>query len=134
MMKRVRTFLTCRAAQVCIIELGGTVGDIEGMPFVEAFRQFQFRVGRDNFCSIHVSLVPQPKATGEHKTKPTQASVRELRGLGISPDLIVCRSEKPIDDSVRDKISNFCHVEKDQVRKGRFNFCDKDLDTLSSPR
>lgn len=101
--------------QVCIIELGGTIGDIEGMPFVEAFRQFQFRVGRDNFCSIHVSLVPQPKATGEHKTKPTQASVRELRGLGISPDLIVCRSEKPIDDSVKGKISNFCHVEPEKV-------------------
>ena len=77
--------------EVCIIELGGTIGDIEGMPFIEAFRQFQFRVGRENFCSIHVSLVPQPRATGEHKTKPTQASVRELRGLGISPDMIVCR-------------------------------------------
>jgi CTP synthase len=85
------------------------------MPFVEAFRQFQFCVGRDNFCSIHVSLVPQPKATGEHKTKPTQASVRELRGLGISPDIIICRSESPIDDSVKDKVSNFCHVKKEQV-------------------
>ena len=101
--------------EICIIELGGTIGDIEGMPFVEAFRQFQFRVGRENFCSIHVSLVPQPKATGEHKTKPTQASVRELRGLGISPDMIVCRSEKPIDESVKEKISNFCHVEPQKV-------------------
>lgn len=106
--------------EVCIIELGGTIGDIEGMPFVEAFRQFQFRVGRENFCSIHVSLVPQPHATGEHKTKPTQASVRELRGLGISPDLIVCRSEKRVDASVKDKISNFCHVRPDQV----INVCD----------
>jgi CTP synthase len=87
------------------------------MPFVEAFRQFQFRVGRENFCSVHVSMVPQPSATGEHKTKPTQASVRELRGLGISPDLIVCRSEKPVDDSVKEKVSNFCHVGVDQVRK-----------------
>ena len=86
------------------------------MPFVEAFRQFQFRVGKENFCSIHVSLVPQPSATGEHKTKPTQASVREIRGLGISPDIIVCRSEKPVDDSVKDKISNFCHVAPEQVR------------------
>ena len=85
------------------------------MPFIEAFRQFQFRVGRENFCSIHVSLVPQPKATGEHKTKPTQASVRELRGLGISPDMIVCRSEKPIDESVKEKISNFCHVDPQKV-------------------
>jgi len=101
--------------EVCIIELGGTIGDIEGMPFIEAFRQFQFRVGRENFCSIHVSLVPQPRATGEHKTKPTQASVRELRGLGISPDMIVCRSEKPIDDSVKEKISLFCHVEPNKV-------------------
>ena len=101
--------------KLCIIELGGTIGDIEGMPFVEAFRQFQFRVGRENFCSVHVSLVPQPNATGEHKTKPTQASVRELRGLGISPDLIVCRSEKPVDDSVKEKISNFCHVGVNQV-------------------
>ena len=86
------------------------------MPFVEAFRQFQFRVGKENFCSIHVSLVPQPSATGEHKTKPTQASVREIRGLGISPDIIVCRSEKPVDDSVKGKISNFCHVAPEQVR------------------
>ncbi|EQB79090.1 CTP synthase 2, partial [Camelus ferus] len=82
--------------QICVIEasmelffinLGGTIGDIEGMPFVEAFRQFQFKAKRENFCNIHVSLVPQPSATGEQKTKPTQNSVRALRGLGLSPDL-----------------------------------------------
>ncbi|XP_058451431.1 CTP synthase [Malaya genurostris] len=101
--------------QVCVVELGGTIGDIEGMPFVEAFRQFQFRVKRENFCVAHVSLVPSPRATGEPKTKPTQASVRELRGLGLSPDLIVCRSEKPIGNEVKDKISNFCHVAPEQV-------------------
>nr|CAG4640787.1 EOG090X04HX [Eulimnadia texana] len=101
--------------EVCIVELGGTIGDIEGMPFVEAFRQFQFRVKRENFCSVHVSLVPQPRSTGESKTKPTQASVRELRGLGLSPDLIVCRSEMPIDANVKEKISNFCHVTPQQV-------------------
>jgi len=101
--------------KVCIIELGGTIGDIEGMPFIEAFRQFQFRVGRENFCSVHVSWVPQPSATGEHKTKPTQASVREIRGFGISPDIIVCRSEKPIDEAIKDKVSNFCHVAPNQV-------------------
>ncbi|KAK7068200.1 CTP synthase 1 [Halocaridina rubra] len=101
--------------EVCIIELGGTIGDIEGMPFVEAFRQFQFRVKRENICVVHVSLVPQPSSTGEHKTKPTQASVRELRGLGLAPDFIVCRSEKPIDEAVRQKISNFCHVAPEQV-------------------
>ncbi|OQR75741.1 CTP synthase 1-like [Tropilaelaps mercedesae] len=101
--------------EVCIIELGGTIGDIEGMAFIEAFRQFQFRVKRRNFCSVHVSLVPQPQSTGDSKTKPTQNSVRELRGLGISPDIIVCRSERPVDAAVKEKISNFCHVEPDQV-------------------
>ncbi|XP_052810438.1 CTP synthase 2-like [Mya arenaria] len=100
---------------ICIIELGGTIGDIEGMPFVEAFRQFQFRVKRENFCCVHVSLVPQPKATGEQKTKPTQSSIRELRGLGLSPDLIVCRSTVTITDAVREKVSLFCHVEPQQV-------------------
>ncbi|XP_050722328.1 CTP synthase 1-like isoform X3 [Eriocheir sinensis] len=101
--------------EVCIIELGGTIGDIEGMPFVEAFRQFQFRVKRENICFVHVSLVPQPSSTGEHKTKPTMASVRELRGLGLSPDFIVCRSEKPVDTAIKYKISNFCHVSPEQV-------------------
>lgn len=100
---------------VCIIELGGTIGDIEGMPFVEAFRQFQFRVKKENFCCVHVSLVPQPKSTGEQKTKPTQSSIRELRGQGLSPDLIVCRSLIPISESVKEKVSLFCHVEPSQV-------------------
>ncbi|TRY55580.1 hypothetical protein DNTS_005350 [Danionella cerebrum] len=101
--------------QVCVIELGGTVGDIESMPFIEAFRQFQFKVKKENFCNIHVSLVPQPSATGEQKTKPTQNSVRELRGLGLSPDLIMCRCSTPLDNSVKEKISMFCHVEPEQV-------------------
>ena len=74
---------------VCIVELGGTVGDIESAPFIEAMRQFQFHVGHDNFCLIHVSLVPVVGSVGEQKTKPTQASVRSLRGLGLSPDLVV---------------------------------------------
>ncbi|XP_064405110.1 CTP synthase 2-like isoform X1 [Halichondria panicea] len=100
---------------ICVIELGGTIGDIEGMPFVEAFRQFQFRVGHQNFTNIHVSLVPQPSSTGEQKTKPTQNSVRQLRGLGLSPDVIVCRSKNPVSDSVKEKVSNFCHVPPDQV-------------------
>jgi CTP synthase len=101
--------------EVCIIELGGTIGDIEGMPFVEAFRQFQFRVKKENFCCAHVSLVPSPKSAGEPKTKPTQSSVRELRGLGLSPDLIICRSEEPIGTNIKNKISNFCHVAPEQV-------------------
>lgn len=101
--------------QICVIELGGTIGDIEGMAFVEAFRQFQFKAKKENFCNIHVSLVPQPCVTGEQKTKPTQNSVRSLRGLGLSPDLIVCRSSKPIEMAVKEKISMFCHVNPEQV-------------------
>ncbi|KAL8579490.1 CTP synthase 1 [Nucella lapillus] len=104
-----------KVPDVCIIELGGVIGDIEGMPFVEAFRQFQFRVKRENFVCVHVSLVPQPKATGEQKSKPTQSSVRELRGLGLSPDIIVCRSVSPLEDEVKNKISLFCHVAPEQV-------------------
>ncbi|KAJ8659922.1 CTP synthase [Lichtheimia ornata] len=103
------------APDVCIIELGGTVGDIESAPFVEAMRQFQFRVGHDNFCLIHVSLVPVVGSVGEQKTKPTQMSVRDLRGAGLTPDLIACRSSKPLDANIRSKISMFCHVAPDQV-------------------
>ncbi|KAK4880888.1 hypothetical protein RN001_004207 [Aquatica leii] len=106
---------TKKIPQICIVELGGTIGDIESMAFVEAFRQFQFRAKRENFCVAHVSLIPQPRSTGEPKTKPTQSSVRELRGLGLSPDFIVCRSENPIIQSVKEKISNFCHVAPEQV-------------------
>ena len=80
------------APDACVIELGGTVGDIESSPFIEALRQFQFRVGRQNVCFVHVSLVPVIGPVGEQKTKPTQHTVKELRGLGITPDLIVCRS------------------------------------------
>ncbi|KAK4336970.1 hypothetical protein RND71_043420 [Anisodus tanguticus] len=101
--------------EVCLIELGGTIGDIEGMAFVEAFRQFQYRVKKNNFCVFHVSLVIQPKSTSEDKTKPTQATVRELRSLGINPDFIICRCEKPILDSTKEKISIFCDVNKENV-------------------
>ncbi|KAF9425912.1 CTP synthase ura7 [Entomortierella beljakovae] len=101
---------------VCIIELGGTVGDIESAPFVEAMRQFQFRVGHDNFALIHVSLVPTIGSVGEQKTKPTQASIRDLRGLGLTPDLIACRCEKNgLDEGIQSKISMFCHVQPNQV-------------------
>ncbi|KAG0324291.1 CTP synthase ura7 [Dissophora globulifera] len=101
---------------VCIIELGGTVGDIESAPFVEAMRQFQFRVGHENFALIHVSLVPTIGSVGEQKTKPTQASIRDLRGLGLSPDLIACRCEKTgLDEGIQAKISMFCHVQPNQV-------------------
>lgn len=100
---------------VCIIELGGTVGDIESAPFLEALRQFQFRVGLENFMVIHVSLIPVVGAVGEQKTKPTQSSVRDLRGLGLSPDVIACRSSHQLDDSIKEKISMFCHVGVDRV-------------------
>lgn len=100
---------------VCVIELGGTVGDIESAPFIEALRQFQFRVGQENVCFVHVSLVPVMGPVGEQKTKPTQHTVKELRGLGIIPDILVCRSEKPLEDETRAKLAAFCHVGEDAV-------------------
>ncbi|KAH9058280.1 CTP synthase [Lactarius vividus] len=100
---------------VCIVELGGTVGDIESAPFVEAMRQFQFRVGHENFALIHVSLVPDMH--GEQKTKPTQTTVHALRGLGLLPDLIACRLivPQPLAKATKEKISMFCHVASEQV-------------------
>ncbi|KAJ2719873.1 CTP synthase ura7 [Coemansia sp. Benny D115] len=111
----VSTMENGRAPDVCIVELGGTVGDIESAPFIEAMRQFQFRVGHDNFCLIHVSLVPVVGAVGEQKTKPTQASVRDLRGLGLSPDILACRSAIPFEEGIREKLSMFCQVSPRQV-------------------
>ena len=95
---------------IAIIEVGGTVGDIESQPFLEAIRQFQTDIGHENAALIHVTLIPYLKASGEMKTKPTQASVRELQGMGIRPDVIMCRTEHPISDDVRDKIALFCNV------------------------
>ena len=99
----------------CLIELGGTVGDIESAPFVEALRQFQFRVGSENICFVHVSLVPVMGPVGEQKTKPTQHTVKELRGLGIIPDILVCRSASPLEDETRSKLAAFCHVSENAV-------------------
>ncbi len=96
--------------QIAIIEVGGTVGDIESQPFLEAIRQFQHDVGRGNSILIHVTLIPYLKASGEIKTKPTQASVKELQGMGIRPDLIVCRTEHPLEPDIKDKIALFCNV------------------------
>ena len=95
---------------IAIIEVGGTVGDIESQPFLESIRQFQHEVGRENAMLIHVTLIPYLKASGELKTKPTQASVKELQGMGIQPDVIVCRSEHELDQSLKDKIALFCNV------------------------
>jgi CTP synthase len=93
---------------VCIIELGGTVGDIEGAPFIEALRQMSWRVGRADFVDVHVSLVPI--ASGEQKTKPTQTTVAQLRQLGLQPDFIFCRSTEPLNAATKAKIAMFCQV------------------------
>uniref|UniRef100_A0A0A9AK08 CTP synthase n=1 Tax=Arundo donax TaxID=35708 RepID=A0A0A9AK08_ARUDO len=97
-------------ADVCVIELGGTIGDIESMPFIEALGQFSYRVGPGNFCLVHVSLVPVLNVVGEQKTKPTQHSVRGLRGLGLMPDILACRSTQPLEEHVKVKLAQFCHV------------------------
>lgn len=99
-----------KSADVCVIELGGTVGDIESMPFIEALRQLSYRVGPGNFCLVHVSLVPVLGVVGEQKTKPTQHSVRELRGLGLTPNILACRSAQALEENTKEKLSQFCHV------------------------
>ena len=100
---------------IVITEIGGTTGDIEGLPFLEAIRQLRFELGKENILYVHLTLVPYIKAAHEIKTKPTQHSVRALREIGIQPDILLCRSEKPLEDEVRDKISLFCNVEKEAV-------------------
>ncbi|KAK8971706.1 hypothetical protein V6N11_081408 [Hibiscus sabdariffa] len=102
-------------ADVCVIELGGTIGDIESMPFIEALGQFSCRVGAGNFCLIHVSLVPVLNVVGEQKTKPTQHSVRGLRGLGLAPNILACRSATALDDNVKEKLSQFCNVSAEHI-------------------
>jgi CTP synthase len=102
-------------AEVVIVEIGGTIGDIEGLPFLEAIRQMRVDAGRENTVYLHVTLLPYISSTGELKTKPTQHSVRELRGIGIQPDIIVARSDQPIDEDIRAKIALFCDVEKRAV-------------------
>ena len=102
---------------VVITEIGGTVGDIEILPFLEAIRQFRLDIGRSNVAFVHVTLVPFIGPAGEQKTKPTQHSVTELRARGIQPDVIVCRSEKPLSDSLKQKISRLCDVPPEGVVK-----------------
>lgn len=101
--------------RIAIIEVGGTVGDIESQPFLESIRQFQHDVGRENAILVHVTLIPYLRASGEMKTKPTQASVKELQGMGIQPDIIVCRSELPLEPQLKDKIALFCNVPSNHV-------------------
>jgi CTP synthase len=100
---------------VVIAEIGGTVGDIEGLPFLEAIRQMSGRVGRGNVLYCHVTLIPYISAAGELKTKPTQHSVNELRRIGIQPDIIVCRSQLPLTAELKDKIALFCSVSSDSI-------------------
>ncbi len=103
------------SVDVAIIEIGGTVGDIEGLPFIEAIRQLRGDLGREYTLFIHLTLVPYIKTAGEVKTKPTQHSVRELRADGIQPDILLCRTEVPLDDSLKAKIALFCNVPQDAV-------------------
>lgn len=106
-------------ADVVITEIGGTIGDIESQPFLEAVRQISLEVGGENSLFIHVTLVPYLSGSGEHKSKPTQHSVKELRGMGINPDIIVLRSDKPLEASIFQKISLFCNVKADCVIENR---------------
>jgi CTP synthase len=111
----IRSLARSTGADVVITEVGGTVGDIESLPFLEAIRQFRRSVGDQYVMYIHVSLVPYMRAAGELKTKPTQHSVKELRSIGIQPDVIVCRAEKPLGRALKEKIALFCDVEPDAV-------------------
>src|SRR3989442_8887834 len=102
-------------AEVAIVEIGGTVGDIESLPFLEAIRQMAIEVGRDNACFIHLTLVPYIRSAGEIKTKPTQHSVKELREIGIQPDVLLCRADRPIPPDERRKIALFTNVQVEAV-------------------
>src|SRR4030043_492331 len=110
--ERIQEVAQLSGASVVIVEVGGTVGDIEGLPFLEAVRQMRSEVGRDNILYIHVTLLPYISSTGELKTKPTQHSVNELRRIGIQPDIIVCRSDYPVSEAIQDKLALFCRVDR----------------------
>ena len=115
MKRRIGLVARGSGAEVVIVEIGGTIGDIESLPFLEAIRQMRVDVGRENTLYVHVTLLPYISSTREIKTKPTQHSVRELRGIGIQPDIIVARSDYPIDEDIRAKIALFCDVEQRAV-------------------
>ncbi|MFP6776502.1 MAG: CTP synthase [PS1 clade bacterium] len=118
------TIAGAEGADVALVEIGGTVGDIESLPFMESIRQMSLEVGRDNTLFIHLTLLPYIRVAGELKTKPTQHSVKELRGIGIQPDILICRSELPLPDSERKKIALFTNVEEGSV------FSSLDVDTI----
>ena len=110
-----RILAAAEGADLCIVEIGGTVGDIESLPFLEAVREFRWDLGKENVIYVHLTLVPFIKTAGEVKTKPTQHSVKELTGLGIQPDLLICRCEQQFDRKVKAKIAHFCNVEESCV-------------------
>lgn len=110
-----RIFEAAQGAEVIIVEIGGTIGDIEGLPFIEAIRQMRVDVGLENTLFIHVTYIPYIAAAGELKSKPTQHSVKELRAIGIQPDILICRSEKPIEPEMKSKIGLFCSVRPENV-------------------
>ncbi len=112
---RVKTIGESGDYDIVIVEIGGTVGDIEGLPYIEAMRQLRYDVGRENTLSIHLTLVPYLKSAGELKTKPTQHSVKTIYELGMQPDILVCRTEVALDHSIRHKIARFCNVGKEDV-------------------
>jgi CTP synthase len=116
---RIRRVARAGDVDVVLVEIGGTVGDIEGLPYIEAIRQLRTDLGRENVLYIHVTYVPYLAAAGEQKTKPTQHSVRELRSLGISPHIIVCRTERPLPPEMREKIALFCDVPSEAVIENR---------------
>jgi len=117
--RRIRSFEQVGNADVLITEIGGTTGDIEGLPFLEAIRQFILQVGHENAILLHVTLVPFIKAAGELKTKPTQQSVAKLREIGLQPQVLICRTEKPLELEVREKLSLYCNVPVDAVVEAR---------------
>src|SRR3954453_12800377 len=116
--------LASRDVDVVLVEIGGTVGDIESMPFLEAIRQFRLDVGRENTIYVHLTLVPFIGAAGELKTKPTQHSVRDLRSIGIQPDVLLCRTDRFLDAEIKRKIALFCDVAEEAVITA------KDVDTI----
>jgi CTP synthase len=113
--ERIHRVASNTGSDVVIIEIGGTVGDIESLPFLEAIRQFRKDVGRNNAVYMHVTLIPWIPAAGEMKTKPTQHSVKELRSIGIQPDVLVCRSDRPLKSGIKEKIAEFCDVDVESV-------------------
>ncbi len=122
--ERIKKVASVSGAQIVLVEIGGTVGDIESLPFLEAARQFRLDMGQENVFYVHVTLVPFIKVAGEIKTKPTQHSVGTLREIGIQPDALICRTEKPLSADIREKISLFCSINEEAVIEA------KDVDSI----